>query len=220
MARADDATRERIDTTDLDSGLVVTSAHSPVGWLLLAFALAWGGAIPGVGYRASATELSPDDCRALLSKKQALIADGVETHYRRGPAWASANLTPEQIARVGEFIALGEQLAFRCPVGFDNAVVSGIRGTDPAVLPAVPERLPADLRLARIRALQARQRDHRESRPGGVPVPIRNVYRSGRSPVGAMPNASRKRVGRIPLPDRKTGPVRVRSWRKSAFGTR
>lgn len=65
-------------------------------------------------HAAYAAALGKEECDKLQSEQNELNAAGVRAHFDRGPDWGKANLPPDQLQRVQRFIALEEQLSFRC----------------------------------------------------------------------------------------------------------
>jgi hypothetical protein len=69
------------------------------------------GAVAGV---VLAEPLAKEECDKLQMEQTALTASGVREHLGRGPEWGKANLSPAQLKSVERYIALEEQLSFRC----------------------------------------------------------------------------------------------------------
>jgi len=148
--------------------------------LVIAAIVLWLLATP----RVAANELSSQACRDLVAQRDALAAQGVAANLEKGPAWAQANLNRQQIAEVSRLIGLDETLKFKCPIGFQNAVVAAIDGEDTGLPPlpaALSDRLrqaKADLQRASLRAKRTRQ-----DRSGpNVPLPVRNRLRQTLKP--------------------------------------
>ncbi|MEM1305953.1 MAG: hypothetical protein AAGG99_00355 [Pseudomonadota bacterium] len=138
--------------------------------------------------------LAASHCKVLQGKRDQLAERGVADHLRQGPQWAQQNLTPEQIGRVGTFIKLEEQLKFRCPVGFDNDVVSALRSNTRIERPALPTRPAQDVRARRARLLaEAARREAAAARATGVPLPVRNERRGTGSGAARFPQPPQRR---------------------------
>ncbi len=58
--------------------------------------------------------LAKEDCDKLMAEKSELTGAGVRDQFDKGPEWAKANMSPEQLGRVKRFITVEEQLNFRC----------------------------------------------------------------------------------------------------------
>lgn len=125
-----------------------------------------------------AGSLDAKTCRVLLNEKQALDAAGVGAHLERGPQWAQANLDAAGIQRIKQYITLEEQILFRCPTGFQNAVLVAIKGTAPSSGPP-----PLPLKVARA------------SVPVAVPLPTAARREAAPAPVRAEPGEAD-----VPLP--------------------
>ena len=63
---------------------------------------------------ASAGKISLKACLKASAEKSALTAQGYESYFEHGPAWARANLTPAKLDGVKRLISLIEILEFRC----------------------------------------------------------------------------------------------------------
>lgn len=74
-----------------------------------AVALASIVAVPAV-----AEPLSKEACGTAESERAALIASGIQDAIKKGPAWAKANLAPGKLKDVERYIALQEELLFKC----------------------------------------------------------------------------------------------------------
>jgi hypothetical protein len=73
--------------------------------------------------RATAEPLAKEECDKLKGEQAELISAGAKDQLGRGAAWGKANLTPEQVKRVERYIAVDEQLSFRCGVGLLRATL-------------------------------------------------------------------------------------------------
>lgn len=120
---------------------------------------------------AQVPKLAPEACKLLAERLRSAESGGVKQLFDRGAEWARSNAAPGQIAAVGRYIELNEQLKFRCPVGFDNLVVAAIKGDLDLGAPPLPGRPASDV-LATKKALMARRRTSRR-RISGVPLPVR-----------------------------------------------
>ncbi|MBL8565818.1 MAG: hypothetical protein JNM89_08885 [Hyphomicrobiaceae bacterium] len=78
---------------------------------LLAASLIALAAAPGA---VEAEPLPPEACEGMRRELATLENGAAAASVARGPEWAKANLTPEQIGLVSQLIALREQVLFRC----------------------------------------------------------------------------------------------------------
>ena len=63
---------------------------------------------------AFAASLSKEECDKLQAEQTELTAAGARAQFDRGAEWGKVNLPPDQLQRVQRFIAVEEQLSFRC----------------------------------------------------------------------------------------------------------
>lgn len=61
-----------------------------------------------------AEPMAKDACDAAEAERATLVAGGVPEALKKGPAWAKANLAAAKIKDVERYIALQEQLLFKC----------------------------------------------------------------------------------------------------------
>lgn len=61
-----------------------------------------------------AAALGKEECDKLQAEQTELTAAGVRANLDRGPEWGKANLAPDKLQLVQRFIAVEEQLSFRC----------------------------------------------------------------------------------------------------------
>lgn len=80
-------------------------------WCLAAAVL---GLSLGVGGPATAEPLPQEHCDTLQAEQTGLTTAGIRAQMERGAEWGRANLSPEQLKLVERFIAVDEQLSFRC----------------------------------------------------------------------------------------------------------
>lgn len=62
----------------------------------------------------SAAPLEKAECDRLQSEKQGLMVLGVDKEFAKGPDWAKANLGQAELNLLKRYLALDEQLKFRC----------------------------------------------------------------------------------------------------------
>ncbi len=105
----------------------------------------------------SAQLLNTDDCDKLRIALDDLVDAGVMDDYEKGAVWAKANLPPERIKRVLEFIQMHEKVTFRCPdaapplpMRADRNLINGDKKPDRADAPPLPPRRPPFPRQSRI----------------------------------------------------------------------
>jgi hypothetical protein len=80
------------------------------GWRVLAAAAVTCGVVSG----AVAEPMAKEACDAAEAERSALLAGGIQETVKKGPAWAKANLPPQKLKDVERYIALQEQLLFKC----------------------------------------------------------------------------------------------------------
>lgn len=61
--------------------------------------------------------LDAESCRRHKSEYDTLGASGIREMMAKGPDWAKTNLTKERIEQVRRYLALEEDVRFRCPLG-------------------------------------------------------------------------------------------------------
>jgi hypothetical protein len=82
-------------------------------WSIAAAALLAVSLSMGLG-RSAAEPLPKEECDKLKAEQADLTAAGVRDQLGRGADWGKANLNADQMRRVARYIALEEQLSFRC----------------------------------------------------------------------------------------------------------
>lgn len=112
----------------------------------IAVCAAWLGAEPPP---ASAASLGKEECDKLHAEQAELTAAGVRAQFDRGAEWGKANLPPDQLPRVQRFIALEEQLSFRCGLAKLRATLpvaeeGGEQELDEKGNPIPPKAAPGD----------------------------------------------------------------------------
>lgn len=112
----------------------------------IAVCAAWLGAEPPP---ASAASLGKEECDKLHAEQAELTATGVRAQFDRGAEWGKANLPPDQLPRVQRFIALEEQLSFRCGLAKLRATLpvaeeGGEQELDEKGNPIPPKAAPGD----------------------------------------------------------------------------
>ncbi len=73
-----------------------------------------GMAIAGSAVELHAKPLDKEACKGLEAEKKSLIASGVAKQMAHGALWAKENLSSVQLEQVKRYIAVDEQLEFRC----------------------------------------------------------------------------------------------------------
>lgn len=141
----------------------------------------WGGAIaPCMAPFALAETLPKERCAELAAEHSLLEGGGAGANIQRGPDWAKANLTPEQIGYVRRLIEVREDLLFRC---------RNFELEQDAADPSAPSLAPA------MAPLPVRRPAVPEGRAQVVPVPDRpsqvNAKDEKRPAGGVMAGAAR-----------------------------
>lgn len=88
----------------------VTILRGPRSLLAMAAGVSVGFALA----TAHSAPLPREDCDKLATERTALMSAGIVEQMAKGPAWAKSNLPAAKIAEVQRFIAIDEQLSFRC----------------------------------------------------------------------------------------------------------
>jgi hypothetical protein len=123
----------------------------------------------------SAAPLEKEECDRLRSEKQGLVVLGVDKEFAKGPDWAKANLGEAELNLLKRYLALDEQLKFRCGMA-----------TVTLRTPDEPEDGPDDDGVA-----------------GAPPVPPRKDQAAPAKPASkpaARPQPAATKAGAIPLP--------------------
>lgn len=68
----------------------------------------------GGGSPAHAQPITKEACDTAQAEQQALVRAGIPDQVKKGPAWTEANLGSAKMKDVQRYIALQEQLLFRC----------------------------------------------------------------------------------------------------------
>jgi hypothetical protein len=71
-------------------------------------------AVFAVPFQLAASPLDKKACEKLVAEKKSLVEQGAEKNKGKGPEWAKAHLKPTQLEQVKRYIAVDEQLKFRC----------------------------------------------------------------------------------------------------------
>ena len=71
--------------------------------------------LPGVPAHAAMHDA--ETCRRIKSEHDSLGTSGIREMKARGPEWAKTNLTKDRMEQIRRFIALEEDMRFRCPLG-------------------------------------------------------------------------------------------------------
>lgn len=99
---------------------------------------------------AHAGEITKAECEALHAENRGLISAGVPALMEKGPGWAKANLSPEQLGQIKRLLHVSEQITFRCetirPINAkvdQSGEADGIDTTDEPNQPAARPGEPA-----------------------------------------------------------------------------
>lgn len=66
---------------------------------------------------AGAGMLDQESCRRIKSEFDTLAASGLREIMAKGPDWAKSNVTKERMEQIRRYLALEEDVRFRCPLG-------------------------------------------------------------------------------------------------------
>lgn len=118
---------------------------------IAALGLALAAGLTGSAAIAQAEPMTFRDCISMDGEHRKLIAEGVGKHLAKGPEWAKANLSEEQIKKVKLLIAAKEAIAFRCNAKEMQAFKKRMQGPAFAkwrkVEPPLPSRNPKFVQL-------------------------------------------------------------------------
>lgn len=90
------------------------SASSRIGWMCSRAASAFLAALLAGPLGLAAEPLDKEACERLQAEKQSLVTLGVDKDFAKGADWAKANLGEAQLSLLKRYLALDENLKFRC----------------------------------------------------------------------------------------------------------
>lgn len=97
--------------------------------------------VGGVSHASLARPLDTETCHSLATEHRAFVANGIEQHLAQGTAhgagWTLAHMTLEQVARIKRFLAVEDEIMFRC-TGVDLSAVPAPQPTTLKTGPVVP----------------------------------------------------------------------------------
>ena len=168
-----------------------------------------------------AAPLDAPACEQLQARMDALRTSGVETDMAQGPAWAKANLTPDRLQRIGEFMDTEEQLNFRCGLAKQRIVlpntVEGGEEEIPAPVEATAEGSSGTLPLPRkspsaskkAAAGKAKTPKSAAIKPAAKPAPVPKASEK-KAPGGKAPQVAKQ-------PAEKKAPPKKRAKADDAY---
>ena len=115
-----------------------------LAWRILVAATFWVGASAVV-----AEPLAKKACAAAEAERASLLAGGIQETLRKGPAWAKANVPPQRVKEVARYIALQEDLLFKCGQAKLRSLPLNDADEAGADDPPLPNRKPVARRPAR-----------------------------------------------------------------------
>jgi hypothetical protein len=127
----------------------------------------------------SAAPLEKEDCDRLRSEKQGLMVLGVDKEFAKGPDWAKANLGQAELNLLKRYLALDEQLKFRCGMA-----------TVTLRIPDEPEDGPDDDGVAGAPPVPPRKDQAGSAKPAPKPAAARQqpaATKAGAIPMPTMP---------------------------------
>lgn len=188
------------------------------GLLVAAMAACGVALLPALVSVAVAEPLPKERCVELAAELKLLEGGGAVENIERGPDWAKANLTPEQINYIRRLIVVREDLQFRCR-SFELAVDETPPSAAPADAP-LPERKPAAMRTekpeqnmpppARPERAQKKSSDQNagDDKTGqAAPSRARNVGAVKPELRGTLSATQKETSAATPAPQRKAKPV-------------
>lgn len=185
---------------------------------VVSVAVLFSGAIAPCSVGSALAEPLPKErCAELTAERTLLEGGGAAENLERGPEWAKANLTPEQISYVRRLIAVREDLLFRC-----QSVELVLDDVAPSWAPAnapVPVRKPAVEQPEKLVPVvpPPKRPERAEMKPPGPPANGNNAIKAGAVAVGApkptlrgtLPAGPKATTAAVPAPERKVKPVAV-----------
>ncbi len=100
-------------------------------------------ALWAVGTPVAAAPLDAEECGRLAEEHKVLVGAGIEAQLEKGPDWARDNLDEAQLDRIKQFLAIEEQLQFRCPL------IRHVKAATPKKGPGIPLPLRNPDRVAK-----------------------------------------------------------------------
>lgn len=211
--------RHRLAGVLLDQGSAALIRLATTRWLAGAtvsvIALCVGATAPGLVHLASAEPLPKERCQELAAERTLLEGGGAGDNVQRGPEWAKANLTPEQISYVRRLIEVREDLLFRCRT-FELADDDSPPSSAPAMAP-LPVRKPAAPHAVKADAgVPPPVRPERvEWKAKAVPANQAGTVKDGASAVGGakpklrgtLPASQKATSAAVPAPAQKSQPT-------------
>jgi len=170
------------------------------------FAPAWVSTVRG-------EPLPKERCAELAAELSLLEGGGAAENIQRGPEWAKANLTPEQMGYVRRLIAVREDLLFRCR-NFAPDEEAPLPSSAPATAP-LPVRKPAAPEGGNRSVPMPARPEHVEAKLQGRPA-NNGKAGDGKDGMSAVSGPKPKLRGTfppkgvsaaVPAPERKTKPV-------------
>jgi hypothetical protein len=92
-----------------------------------------------LGWTAMAEPLDRESCANLQSERKQLLNREMQAALDHGPDWVKSHLTEPEIDRVRKFLAIEEQIEFRCRGG--GITKTQAKTTPPGEMP-LPDRKP------------------------------------------------------------------------------
>jgi hypothetical protein len=69
---------------------------------------------PSLAHANTPPKLDDQTCKDMRGEKQKFLDSGLLANVEKGPEWAKANMSPDQLRQVELFLLLDEQLKFAC----------------------------------------------------------------------------------------------------------
>jgi hypothetical protein len=164
--------------------------------------LGLAGAHSGV----KADPLDKDACLRLQAEKQAMLVLGVDKEFAKGPDWAKANLGQSELNLLKRYLAVDEQLKFRCGMAMVNLNVAdepedGGDDDDPAAAGAVP--LPEKRGQAASAAKAKPATGSTKTEPAAKPAPAKTAPKPADPKAQSSWNTQMAPVGDDPATGKK-----------------
>jgi hypothetical protein len=134
--------------------------------------------------------LDADSCRRHKTEYDTLGGSGIREMMAKGPDWAKANLTKERMEQVRRYLALEEDVRFRCPLGKARPELEAAENEAGATTPlnadetAPAAKAPPAAKPAR-KSKQSATRDTLEQGSATALAPASANGKSGQQPEAA-----------------------------------
>ena len=158
---------------------------------MAAVLLCVAGLAPATG--AQAGILDTESCRRNKAEHDTLGGSGLREMMAKGPEWGKANLTRERVEQIRRFLALEEDIRFRCPLGKARPELEAAEseaGSTTALQPN--EQEPAAKALPAAKPARKTKPPAREGSGDAAGVQTSGGSAEAKAPPAAKPAAKKK----------------------------